>query len=153
MSIICCAGRIEDVSRRLHFSQQLQDEHEQTLEDLHALSAILHEYLYYYLDYLMEIEDSSQNRVAIPQVIAMTGRPGRPVTVITKAQIETLIELGYTYARIARMFGMSERTLIRRRRELGLPVGLRKSNISDADLDGVIRTISQVFAICILLYM
>ena len=63
---------------------------------------------------------------------------------ITKDEIEALMEYGYTYTKIARMFGVSEHTLLRRRIELGLPTGRHFTDISDDDLDDSIRRITHV---------
>lgn len=49
---------------------------------------------------------------------------------ISIVQLETLIELGYSYSTIARVFGVSERMILRRRLEYDLPIG-----ITDNDLD------------------
>ena len=54
------------------------------------------------------------------------------------------MEFGYTYTQIAGMFGVSECTLLRRRIELGLPIGRNYTAISDNDLDDSIRRITHV---------
>ena len=48
---------------------------------------------------------------------------GRPKMFVSKVQLESLFELGFTYAKVAKMLCISERTLQRRRSELGFPVG------------------------------
>ena len=55
---------------------------------------------------------------------------------VSKEQLESLFELGFTYAKVAKMLCMSERTLQRRRSELGLPIGqsLLYSQLSDEEL-------------------
>ena len=42
--------------------------------------------------------------------VTQTGAPGSP-RIISQAQIEALVEIGFNYRTIARMFGVSERTL------------------------------------------
>ena len=64
---------------------------------------------------------------------------------LSKVQIETLIELGYNYGTIARMFGVSERTLLRRRVQYDLPIGLTFTSITDNDLD---VTVSCMLRVC-----
>lgn len=60
----------------------------------------------------MEIEDvTSGPDTLIRFPVTRAGTPGRP-SIISKAQIEILIELGYNHATIARMFGISQRTLL-----------------------------------------
>ena len=65
---------------------------------------------------------------------------------VSRAQLESLFELGFTYAKVAKMLSISERTLQRRRSELGLPVGqsLLYSPLSDEDLDEVVSSVLQV---------
>ena len=75
--------------------------------------------------------------------VTRDGTPVRPSIIISKAQIETLIDLGYNYTTIARMFGISSRTLLRRS-DYALPVGCPFTDISDNDLDSTIRSITQV---------
>ena len=75
-----------------------------------------------------------------------SGTRGRPFLFVTKDQIETLMEFGYTYTKIAGMFGVSERTLLRRRIELGLPIGRNYTAISDNDLDDSIRRFTREYA-------
>ena len=55
-------------------------------------------------------------------------------------------ELGFMYAKVAKMLCMSERTLQHRRSELGLPVreSLLYSQLSDEDLDEVVSSVLQV---------
>ena len=103
----------------------------------------------------MHLEDKvCDAHVRIPIPLVHTGRPGRPPFLISKAQIETLTELRYSYAKTARMFGVSERTLLRRREEFGLPIGQSYSDIRDLELDAVLQSVYQVMhfdrLVCIL---
>ena len=127
-------------------SPDLRLDCERTIEDLTSLTAILYEYHQVYTDRSMELEDSlvSHENASIPVTILRSGARGRPFMFITKDQIETLLDFGYTYTRIASMFGISERTLLRRRIEWGLPSGRRLSEIGDDDLDDCIRRIVHV---------
>ena len=64
---------------------------------------------------------------------------GRPKYFIPKGQIERLHSCGMTWTNIAKVLHISERTLYRRRQEYGI---LEKySDISDSDLDSIIRNI------------
>lgn len=102
----------------------------------------------------MHLEDQVYDvHVRIPIPLVHTGRPGRPPFLISKAQIETLTELGYSYAKIARMFGVSERTLRRRREEFGLPIGQSYTEISDAELDAVVQSVYQVMRLVSVLHI
>ena len=49
--------------------------------------------------------------------------------------------MGFNYRTIATMFGVSEKTPLRRRSEYGLPVGHSFTDISDTDLDAAVRSI------------
>lgn len=92
----------------------------------------------------MQLEDRFHN-LCIPIPLVHTGRVGRPMFWISKSQIEVLSDIGYTYARMARIFGASERTLLRRREKFGLPVGQSYTNIGDDELDVTVRAIYQVY--------
>ena len=114
------------------------------MEDTYDLLAILHSHLDHFTDLVMQLEDRACDaHISIP--FLHTGRPGRPPFVISKSQIEVLTELGYSYAT---MFGVSERTLLRRREEFDLPIGQSYTNISDEELDIVVQSVYQVAMKC-----
>ena len=95
----------------------------------------------------MELEDLYCNprmSLTIACPVVGDGRPGRPSVVISEQQITTLLDLGFNYTSMAAMFGVSERTLFRRRTELGLQTGRHYSDISDDNLDTVVRSLVQV---------
>ena len=71
------------------------------------------------------------------------GGPGRPKLHITREQLHTLnIDAGFSWSEISRMLGISERTLRRRRHELGMAVeGKEFSSLSDNELDDIIRQV------------
>lgn len=116
------------------------------LEDHVALSSILQYYATLYADHAMELEDSycSPETINISCPIVRNGRPGRPSVVISEEQITTLLDLGFTYTSMAAMFGISERTLFRRRTEFGLQTGRHYTEISDNDLDAAVRSLVDV---------
>ena len=68
---------------------------------------------------------------------------GRPRFLIPKAQLEGLRSLHFTWNKIAQMLGVSERTIRRRREELGMNVGQTDaySDIPDDDLDILVSRI------------
>lgn len=70
---------------------------------------------------------------------------GRPFIFISRTQLEAFIELGFSFKAIAKMLCVSDRTLLRRRTELGLPVGrhLLYSTMDDDELDGIVSEILQ----------
>lgn len=129
-------------------SADLREDYERTVADLTTLSGILYDYIQVYSERILELQDLSvsHENASIPVTVMRSGTRGRPFLFITKDQIETLMEFGYTYTQIAGMFGVSERTLLRRRIELGLPIGRNYTAISDNDLDDSIRRFTHVSA-------
>ncbi len=72
---------------------------------------------------------------------------GRPRVEITQEQIEVLRNnLGFKWTDIARMFGVSSRTLNRRRQEIGMAVGHEHnfSPLTDNELDILVRGILSI---------
>ena len=138
-------GRVEDIQYSSVSSVSVQSECRIAVQYLNELSAILHRFAQLYGDKAMEIEDmSSGPDTLIQRPVSRSGGPGRPSIIISKAQIEILIELGYNYTTIARMFGISPRTLLRRRSDYALPIGCSFTEISDGDLDSSVRSITGV---------
>ena len=72
-----------------------------------------------------------------------TNNPGRPRMLVTREQLETLHEQCHLrWSDIARSFGMSERTIRRRRHQFGMPVeGREFSTIADTQLDELVARI------------
>lgn len=115
------------------------------LLDLTQLSSLLHGFVRLYSEKAFEIEDTSNGPDSILQCsVRRIGLRGRPAYIVSRVQLETLIELGYNYSTISRMFGISERTLLRRRLEYDLPVGHTFTDITDNDLDITISSILRV---------
>ena len=75
------------------------------------------------------------------------GSVGRPRVEISQEQIEILRNnLGFKWVDIARMFGVSSRTLSRRRQEFGMSLGHEhnSSSITENELDILVREIMSV---------
>ncbi len=75
------------------------------------------------------------------------GFVGRPQTQIAPEQIEILRNrLCFQWADIARMFGISSRTLVRRGQEYGMPTGREHnfSSLEDNKLDTIVREIMAI---------
>ena len=141
--LLFITAHLSDLFSSSLLTRQSRNDCQAALEDVHELSAVLHSYLDHYADLVMQLEDQVYD-VHIPIPLLHTGRAGRPAFLISKAQIEVLTELGYSYAKIARMFGVSERTLLRRREQFGLPIGQSYTDISNKELDTVVRIVYQV---------
>ena len=80
-----------------------------------------------YSDRLLNEQDYTDENNRLPIALGAENRNGcvgRPRIEITQEQIEVLRNnLGFKWIDIARMFGVSSRTLIRRREELGMSLG------------------------------
>lgn len=72
--------------------------------------------------------------------------PGRPRLGVSREQLEALQrDCGFRWNDIARMLGVSDRTLRRRRHEFGMGVeGREFSNVPDNVLDDVVRQVLEV---------
>ena len=64
---------------------------------------------------------------------------GRPRIEIPKSNLEELKSLGFSWSRIASMFNVSKWTILRRSQEYGLSELSMYSNMTDADLDGLVN--------------
>ena len=75
---------------------------------------------------------------------AENGGKGRPKLVIPQEQLEGLRSLGFSWTGIAKMLGVSERTIRRRREAFGIPTtGQAFSQIDDNEIDRKIQSILQ----------
>ena len=70
------------------------------------------------------------------QMFRKTGFRGRPSIVILQEQLELYLEYGFTASKIAKLFAVSSKTILRRMAEFGLQ---KKpySTLSDMELDNV----------------
>ena len=133
--------------------EQAMDSQE-TIEDLWTLFGMVQGKLIPYVDLLGsnrgrdDVQSSLNGSLtsSVFRIVLPTRSPGRLKMFVSRAQLESLFELGFTYAKVAKMLCMSERTLQRRRSELGLPIGqsLLYSQLDDEELDEVVSNILQV---------
>ena len=72
----------------------------------------------------------------------------RPKFVIPHTQLLYLIENRFTIARIAKMLGVSERTIYRRMAEFGYSVNAQYADLTDDDLCILISEIQEEFPMC-----
>ncbi|CAG8578640.1 2723_t:CDS:1 [Paraglomus occultum] len=79
---------------------------------------------------------SSRNRL-----IQYESTGGRRRVVIPVLITRNLREEGLSWSNIANLFGISDRTLRRRRNELNIPDDFTYSNVTDAELDNIVRQI------------
>ncbi len=76
---------------------------------------------------------------SFPLSLKCNGKAGRPSVFIDKEVIEELRGLSFTWSWDAKMFGVSRSTIIRRVNEYGLEHLQRFSEISDDQIDQIIR--------------
>ena len=88
-------------------------------------------------------EDTNRDRVTSRRLLR--GNMGRPRFDIEQDQLEYLLDLCFTCPDIARLLGVSLRTVRRRMEEFGICVRDRYSSISDAELDEELVSIKQVY--------
>ena len=96
-------------------------------------------------DYAFEnVDDHSCFR----SVACRTGTPGRPALDITREQLETFDELGFTYSQVASILCVSMQTLRNERREFGMPFAAHDqyTQITDDEVDAVINEILHITA-------
>jgi transposase InsO family protein len=129
-------GRFTEITRQRR-DWQLGD-HNMLREDFHQLCTTFERSYYCFLhsttDSIDELNFSCHRE-------RVTG-PGRPRVVITRQQIEALREIHFSWSCIARLLGVSERTLERRRQEFQMPMGRAcYSSIGDNELDHIISGI------------
>ena len=70
-----------------------------------------------------------------------TGNRGRPQVLINTDQLAYMLQLHFKVPHIARLFGVSVRTIRRRMGAAGLCVSDLYSILSDAQLDEVVRNL------------
>ena len=132
---------------RLNSTDQLMEDMEQLInvigQRIERLEAL-------YSDRHFNEQDYTDESNRLPIALGAENRNGcvgRPRIEITQEQIQILRNnLGFKWIDIARMFGVSSRTLIRRREELGMPLGHESnfSALSDHELDMLVREILSV---------
>lgn len=88
--------------------------------------------------------ESYQSMPSVASVI-LDGSVGRPRFAIPHHQVEYLINAHFTVPQISSLLGVSPSTIRRRMRECNITIRNTYSNISDAELDGLIATTQQQF--------
>uniref|UniRef100_A0A3P9HD15 Integrase catalytic domain-containing protein n=1 Tax=Oryzias latipes TaxID=8090 RepID=A0A3P9HD15_ORYLA len=95
----------------------------------------LQEFLRLVLDHI------DRNNVALTTVETVSGARGRPMYVVEKERLVELIALNLPVKSIAKLQGISTRTVHRRMTEFGLSVKQTYSSLTDEELDDSIRII------------
>lgn len=95
----------------------------------------------HYLDCLNVQINSASYSVSVVQTRRPSG--GRPKFDISRGQLEYLHSMSFDWTKISSMLGVSRSTIYRRRSELGLLHLTAESNISDDQLEVIIREIKR----------
>ncbi len=94
------------------------------IQDLAHLLEVLEHHRNHYAGWILRIEPRcTDNFLSQACPVQPPTGPGRPAYNISKEDIESLFEVGFTFLQSARILGVSERTLWRRREEYGLSIG------------------------------
>ena len=78
----------------------------------------------------------------------LSGNRGRPKFIVTKEQLEFMLDYRFTIPQISRMLKVSASTIARRLHEYGLSTSVLFTRMSDQDLDSIIQEISSEFINC-----
>ena len=94
----------------------------------------------YYFSYFYEEQYETVTEAGESLNIGSSKWNGRPKIDVSLKQIKGLSDLGFTWGKIAKMLGVSDSTLLRRRQELGINKNYR--TMSDQELDAVMQQIT-----------
>ncbi|XP_008304281.1 uncharacterized protein LOC103375742, partial [Stegastes partitus] len=78
---------------------------------------------------------------ASPYVEVLRGGRGQPKLVISKEYLQDLIDMQLSISCIAKLLGVSKKTVFRRMHEFGLSVKGSYSNLTDGELDNLVRSV------------
>ncbi|KAI7810722.1 Pol polyprotein [Triplophysa rosa] len=81
-------------------------------------------------------------QLQVPQAYSVPlvrGLPGRPQYSITQEQLRFLLEYNFSTKQMAEILGVSKRTVKRRLRKFNISLRDRYTNLSDSDLDNLVR--------------
>jgi len=105
------------------------------------------EYIRNCLVSLQNFEDypPAPSNTVVPAIIRPVGRPRFEIPV---SQLKHLIENHFTVPQIARLIGVSPRTIHRRMSENGLSISSQYSELTDVELDAIVGRVQQEFPNC-----
>lgn len=89
------------------------------------------------------LQSAEEAPVHVPDLVTTTTTSGRPRLEIAADHLNSLLSTALPLERLAKLCGISRRTLNRRMKEHGLSVRGCYSNISDIELDCVVRSIKS----------
>ena len=82
------------------------------------------------------------------QATTLQSTSGRPRFCVTSEQLQYFLGHGFTVPIIAKMLGVSVRTVRRRMTDFGLNSRARFSDVSDSDLDAVVKELKEQYPHC-----
>ena len=92
----------------------------------------------------LETKLRTLQRMAFSVATNQSSSVGRPKFVITKDQLEFLRkDIGFSWVDIADLIGVSVSTILRRRHEFGMAIRHNASQITNGELDEVVRSIAR----------
>ena len=94
-----------------------------------------------------DIAERAHRESSLDHSLSVRGR-GRPRLVVTREQLESLIETKFTAPQIAHMLGISVSTVRRRMDLYNLSIGATYADVSNEELDLLIHEISRLFPMC-----
>ncbi len=97
---------------------------------------------------LTELQDQAQTGLSNIPPLILSGRPGRPQFDVSEEQLTYLIENNFTAPQMAKLVGVSLRTIERRMSAYGLSIRGRYSDVTDAELEQVMSEIKSVHPQC-----
>ncbi|CAJ0837896.1 11641_t:CDS:2 [Entrophospora sp. SA101] len=87
---------------------------------------------------------NSENNNPINKFISYRCTSGRPTILVSENAIRILRKEGFSWEKIATIFGISSKTIQRRRRELNIPDDIGEyTQLTNEQIDGVVRIIRQ----------
>ena len=94
---------------------------------------------------ILDAAENDAENASIQVTVMRTGNRGRPQVLINTDQLAYMLQLHFKVPHIARLFGVSVRTIRRRMEAAGLCVSDLYSILSDAQLDEVVRNVFELF--------
>ena len=101
------------------------------------------------LSLLQDIQHSiEEGNARYEPPLLVNGLRGRPRLDVTNQQLQYLLELGFSCPQIASVLGVSLSTVRRRMTDFNLSVTAQYSQITDTELDAVVKDIKVLFPNC-----
>lgn len=90
---------------------------------------------------ILRLQEEQQRPLASSYVEVVGGGRGQPKFVVSKEHLQHLIDMQLSIPCIAKLLGVCKRTVFRRMREEGLSVKGSYSNLTNEELDSLVRSV------------